>query len=116
MKSALTATGRTAMPLVFFRGEDGALVREVAAPAAARPRRRVRRGPGRGEQGVVQAAGPVVMARDYLQVGLHREGSGGPGQRRRRRTDGPVTWIGVDPPEETLPAGSVVYTSATSVG
>lgn len=110
MKSALSGDGRTAMPLVFFRGDDGAWYAKWL-------HLRLRGRPGafggiRVEENRVTSVllARSVMARDYLRVsylaGLLQATAG----TRSRTPDGPVTWIGVSQPEEVLPEGSVVYT------
>jgi hypothetical protein len=49
------------------------------------------------------------MTRDYLRVGYLTD------LLRQKATSGPVTYIGVDPPED-LPEGSVIYTLANLGG
>jgi hypothetical protein len=120
MKSALYGTSRTAVPLVFSRGEDGAwrakwLHLYLRGHGTARwggPTNQV-------EGGRVTATmlARSVVEREYLRVGYladlwRRKGcevldavpeDGGP------EDGGPVTWIGLEQPER-LPDGSEVFT------
>jgi hypothetical protein len=110
MKSALAGDGRTAMPLVFFRGDDGAwyakwLHLQLRGRAEAF-------GGVRVEENKVtsELLARSVMARDYLRVGYLAGLLQARAAARPQARGGPVTWIGVDEPEEVLPEGSVVYT------
>ncbi|HEY0933549.1 MAG TPA: hypothetical protein VGD91_07395 [Trebonia sp.] len=111
MKSALAGDGRSAAPLVFFRGDDGAWYAKWLHLQL-----RGRQGTFGGVRVEENRVSSVllarsVMARDYLRVGylvdLLQAKAAGP-----RDHAGPVTWIGTDQPEEVLPAGSAVYTLA----
>ena len=95
-RSALTGDGRTAMPLVFYRGEDGRWYAKWLHLSL--------RGRSAGWGGGVRVEENrltsklltrSMMERDYLRVGylaglLRRKASG----------DGPVTYIGVEQPED----------------
>ena len=109
MKSALTGQGRTVMPLVFMRGEDG---RWYAKWLHLYLRGRAAElGGYRIEENRVTTRLLVqsIMTRDYLRVGYLTD------LLRQKATSGPVTYIGVDPPED-LPEGSVMYTLANLGG
>jgi hypothetical protein len=120
MKSALYGASRTAVPLVFSRGEDGAwrakwlhlYLRGHGTATWGGPTNQV-------EGGRVTATmlARSVVEREYLRVGYladlwRRKGcevldavpeDGGP------QDGGPVTWIGLEQPER-LPDGSEVFT------
>jgi hypothetical protein len=115
MKSALYGTSRTAVPLVFSRGEDGAwrakwLHLYLRGHGTARwggPTNQV-------EGGRVTATmlARSVVEREYLRVGYLAD------LWRRKGCEvldavpedgGPVTWIGLEQPER-LPDGSEVFT------
>jgi hypothetical protein len=110
MKSVLTGDGRTVMPLVFLRGEDGRwyakwLHLQLRGRSAAL-------GGVRVEENRVTATllARSIMGREYLRVGYLVQLLEAKAAQWIALEDGPVTWSGVDPPEESLPAGSVVYT------
>ena len=113
MRSALTGDGRIALPLVFYRGEDG---RWYAKWLHLYPHGRgavwggVRVEENRLTSYVLTRS---MMERDYLRVGYLI------GLLRRKATqaaeDRPVTYIGVDQPED-LPENSTVYTLANLAG
>jgi hypothetical protein len=107
MRSALTGDGRTAMPLVFYRGEDGQWYAKWLH-LYLRGRQTAWGGGVRVEENRLTSRllTRSMMERDYLRVGyltglLRRKASG----------DGPVTYIGVEQPED-LPANSTAYTLA----
>lgn len=109
MRSGLSGDGRTVMPLVFFRGDDGAW---YAKWLHLQLRGRTEAFGGvRVEENRATSAllARSVMARDYLRVGylaglMASRAAGTPAG------GGPVTWIGAVQPEEPLPDGSAVYT------
>jgi hypothetical protein len=115
-KSALHGTGRTAVPVVFYLGEDG---RWYAKWLHLYLRGTASWGGGyRVEENklTVKILASAVMTRDYLRVGyladllkdkaesaVVLDGAGVP-------QPGPVTYLGVSEPENPLPPGSVSYT------
>ena len=120
MKSALHGSGKTAVPAVFYRGEDG---RWYAKWLHFSLRGTAAWGGGiRVEENklTVKVLARSVLARDYLGVGyiagllrgkaesvtvLDGDGASVPGT-------GPVTYLGLAEPESPLPPGSRVYTLA----
>jgi hypothetical protein len=119
-KSALHGGGKTAVPAVFYRGEDG---RWFAKWLHLSLRGTAAWGGGiRVEENklTVKILARSVLARDYLSVGyiagllrgkaesvtvLDGDDAGLPGT-------GPVTYLGLAEPESPLPAGSHLYTLA----
>jgi hypothetical protein len=109
MKSALTGQGRTAMPLVFMGGEDGCwyarwLHLYLKGRAAGLGGYRIEE-----NRVTTRLLVQSIMTRDYLRVGYLTD------LLRQKAASGPVTYIGVDPPED-LPEGSVIYTLANLGG
>jgi hypothetical protein len=111
MRSALTGDGRTAMPLVFYRGEDGQWYAKWLH-LYLRGRQIAWGGGVRVEENRLTSRllTSSMMERDHLRVGyltglLRRKASGD------ASSDGPVTYIGVEQPED-LPENSTVYTLA----
>jgi hypothetical protein len=109
MRSALSGDGRTAMPLVFYRGEDGQWYAKWLH-LYLRGRQTVWGGGVRVEENRLTSRllTSSMMERDYLRVGYLT------GLLRRKATesgDGPVTYIGVEQPEDP-PENSTVYTLA----
>jgi hypothetical protein len=109
-KSALAGDGRTAMPLVFYRGEDGRWYAKWLH-LYLRGRQAAWGGGVRVEENRLTSKllTRSMMERDYLRVGyltglLRRKAAQAAG-------DGPVTYIGVERPED-LPEGATVYTLA----
>jgi hypothetical protein len=109
LRQALTGDARVAMPVLFFRGDDG---RWYAKWLHMRLNAQLHTwGGARVEENrdaTVNLA-RAIMTREYLRVSylvdlLRAKASGLDG-------DGPVTYIGVEQPED-LPEGSVVYTLA----
>ena len=119
-KSALHGGGQTAVPAVFYRGEDG---RWYAKWLHFSLRGTAAWGGGvRVEENklTVKILARSVLARDYLSVGyiagllrgkaqsvtvLDGDGASLPGT-------GPVTYLGLAEPESPLPPGSHLYTLA----
>ncbi len=111
MKSALSGPGRVAMPVAFYRGDTGGW---YAKWLHLQLRGRSESFGGvRVEENRVTTAllARGIMSRDYLRVSylvdLLRARAGAGAQQRAGR---PVTWIGIDQPEEVLPKGSSVIT------
>jgi hypothetical protein len=129
MKSALYGTSRTAVPLVFSRGEDGAwrakwlhLYLRGHGPAAwGGPTNQVE-----GGRVTTTMLARSVVEREYLRVGyladlwrrkgcevtyVARDGSvrGGDSVPGPASEGEPVTYLGLEPPAD-LPAGSEVFT------
>lgn len=123
-KSALHGTGRTAVPVVFYRGEDG---RWYAKWLHLYLRGQAAWGGGyRVEENklTVKTLARSVMTREYLRVeflaGLLRGKADsvivGDGDGTGLPETGPVTYLGVAEPENPLPAGSAVYTLGNLAG
>jgi hypothetical protein len=109
-RSALAGDGRTAMPLVFYRGEDGQWYAKWLH-LYLRGRQAAWGGGVRVEENRLTSRllTRSMVERDYLRVGyltglLRRKAAEASG-------DGPVTYIGVEQPED-LPENSTVYTLA----
>jgi hypothetical protein len=115
-RSTLVGDGRVAMPLVFYRGEDG---RWYAKWLHLYLRGRPNAWAGaRVEENRVTSRllTQSVMDRDYLRVGylaglLRRKTAAFPPAAENAAAEGPVTYIGVERPED-LPPGSSLYTLA----
>ena len=123
-KSALHGSGHTAVPAVFYRGEDG---RWYAKWLHFYLRGTAAWGGGvRVEENklTIKTLARSVLARDYLGVGyiagllrgkaesvtvLDGAGASLPGT-------GPVTYLGLAEPESSLPPGSAAYTLANLAG
>lgn len=108
-KSALRGTGRTAVPLVFYLGEDGRWY--------AKWLHLYLRGEPSWSGGIrveenkptVKTLTRAVLIRDYLRVGYLADMLA-----RKARETGPVTYLGITEPEDGLPAGSVSYTPSVT--
>jgi hypothetical protein len=112
-RSALHGDGRTAMPLAFYRGEDGRwYAKWLHLYLSGRP---AAWGGVRVEENRLTSRlhTKSMMERDYLRVayltGLLRDKAAK--AAKTGAGDGPVTYIGVEQPEE-LPENSTVYTLA----
>lgn len=121
VRSALSGDGRAAMPLVFYRGEDG---RWYAKWLHLYLRgREALWGGVRVEENRVTSRllTQTVLERDYLRVGylidlLRRKAEARASTRAEDEAsteagEGPVTYVGLEQPAD-LPANSTVYTLA----
>jgi hypothetical protein len=113
-RSGLAGDGRVAMPLVFYRGEDGRwYAKWLHLYLRGQPNAW---GGARVEENRVTSKllTQSILDRDYLRVGylaglLHRKASHTASHEATGA--GPVTYIGVEQPGD-LPPGSTVYTLA----
>jgi hypothetical protein len=117
-KSVLRGSGKTAVPLVFYRGEDG---RWYAKWLHFSLRGTPSWGGGyRAEENTltVMALARSVLSRDYLRVDYVADLLRGKadsvmlsdGDETGLPETAPVTYLGVAEPERPLPAGSATYT------
>ena len=116
MRSVLAGDGRTAMPLVFYRGEDGQWYAKWLH-LYLRGRQAAWGGGVRVEENRLTSRllTRSMMDRDYLRVGyligLLRHKADKADKADKATDTSQVTYIGVEQPEE-LPENSTVYTLA----
>lgn len=117
-KSALHGTGRTAMPVVFYRGDDGRLYAKwlhlyLSGHSSWGGGVRVEE-----NKADVKTLARAVMTREYLRVayltGLLAANAEAvvthAGDPSTLPWNSPVTFVGLDQPAQPLPPGSAVYT------